>query len=93
MYLPMYLAKFRPLFFSNLLFPNTTKPSVYCLKSLSMKLFVSFLEVTDRGFREVKEEIHLQRDDFKEMFKRKVGELRSEIAEIRTILARMQETE
>ncbi len=61
----------------------------------------AMLDVTVRGFKEVKEEIakgfggvteeiRLQRDDFKEHFMREVSEIRSEIAEIKATLARMQ---
>ncbi len=42
------------------------------------------------GFGEVKEEIHLLRDDFRELFMHEVSELRSEIAEVKATLARMQ---
>jgi hypothetical protein len=48
------------------------------------------LKITERGFAEVKEEIHLLRDDFRELFMREVSELRSKIAEIKATLARMQ---
>ncbi len=58
----------------------------------------SLIKVTEKGFadmktgfREVKEEIHLVRDDFREMFMREVSDLRGEIAEIKATLARMQE--
>jgi acylphosphatase len=44
-----------------------------------------------RGFGEVKEEIHMLRDDFRELFMHEVSELRSEIAEVRATLARVQE--
>ena len=57
----------------------------------------SMLRVTEKGFtemkagfREVKEEIHLMRDDFREMFMHEVSELRGEIADIKATLARMQ---
>jgi acylphosphatase len=57
----------------------------------------SLLRVTEKGFtdmkagfREVKEEIHLMRDDFREMFMHEVSELRGEIADIKATLARMQ---
>lgn len=57
----------------------------------------SQLRVTEKGFtdmkagfREVKEEIHLMRDDFREMFMHEVSELRGEIADIKATLARMQ---
>ncbi len=43
-----------------------------------------------KGFSEVKEEIHLLRDDFRELFMHEVSELRGEIAEIKSTLARMQ---
>jgi acylphosphatase len=43
-----------------------------------------------QGFSEVKEEIHLLRDDFRELFMHEVSELRGEIAEIKSTLARMQ---
>jgi|SRR3972149_3658671 len=45
------------------------------------------------GFREIKEEIHLVRDDFREMFMHEVNKLRGEIAEIKATLARMQEAD
>jgi len=35
-------------------------------------------------------EVHLLRDDFRELFMREVNELRGEIAEIKATLARMQ---
>ena len=42
------------------------------------------------GFMEVKEEIHLLRDDFRELFMQEVKDLRGEIAKIKATLARMQ---
>ena len=42
------------------------------------------------GFMEVKEEVHLLRDDFRELFMQEVKDLRGEIAEIKATLARMQ---
>ncbi|CAD7769261.1 hypothetical protein FHEFKHOI_00571 [Candidatus Methanoperedenaceae archaeon GB50] len=42
------------------------------------------------GFMEVKEEVHLLRDDFRELFMEEVKDLRGEIAEIKATLARMQ---
>ncbi|MCZ7391805.1 MAG: acylphosphatase [Candidatus Methanoperedens sp.] len=48
------------------------------------------IKITETGFGEVKEEIHMLRDDFRELFMHEVGELRSEIAEIKATLARMQ---
>ncbi len=48
------------------------------------------MEITERGFADVKEEVHLLRDDFRELFMREVSELRSEIAEVKATLARMQ---
>lgn len=42
------------------------------------------------GFADVKEEIHMLRDDFRELFMHEVSELRSEIAEVKATLARMQ---
>jgi hypothetical protein len=42
------------------------------------------------GFMEIKEEIRSVRDDFREMFMHEVSELRSEIAELKSTLARMQ---
>ena len=42
------------------------------------------------GFLGVKEEIRLQRDDFRELFMHEVTELRSEITEIKATLAKMQ---
>ena len=57
----------------------------------------SLLEVTEKGFgdmrtgfADVKEEIHMLRDDFRELFMHEVSELRSEIAEVKATLARMQ---
>lgn len=50
----------------------------------------TLIEITEKGFREVKEEIHEQRDEFKEIFMHEVSELRSEIAEVKATLARMQ---
>lgn len=43
-----------------------------------------------QDFGEVKEEVHLLREDFRELFMREVSELRSEISEIKATLARMQ---
>lgn len=40
--------------------------------------------------KDIKNEIHLQRDDFKEVFLKEVSELHIEINEIRSTLARMQ---
>ncbi|KCZ72742.1 acylphosphatase [Candidatus Methanoperedens nitroreducens] len=58
----------------------------------------SLIKVTEKGFndmktgfREIKEEIHLVRDDFREMFMHEIRELRSEITEIKATLTRMQE--
>lgn len=42
------------------------------------------------GLTAVKEEIHMQRNDFKEVFMLEVRELRVEIAEVKCTLARMQ---
>ncbi len=57
----------------------------------------SLIKITEKGFTdmkigfmEVKEEIHSVRDDFREMFMHEVSELRGEIAEIKSTLARMQ---
>ncbi|MFU8766593.1 MAG: acylphosphatase [Candidatus Methanoperedens sp.] len=52
--------------------------------------FADVKEEIHKGFGEVKEEIHMLRDDFKELFMHEVSELRSEIAEIKATLARMQ---
>lgn len=52
--------------------------------------FAEVKEEMHRGFGEVKEEIHMQRDDFRELFMHEVSELRGEIAEIKATLARMQ---
>ena len=56
------------------------------------------IRITKNGFtemkgciREVKDEIHFMRDDFREKFKKDVDELRNEISEIKATLARMQE--
>ncbi len=49
--------------------------------------FSSFKVLRDK---DVKNEIHLQRDDFKEVFLREVNELHIEINEIKATLARMQ---
>ncbi|MFH0904801.1 MAG: acylphosphatase [Methanobacteriota archaeon] len=56
-----------------------------------------YIEITRNGFndvkneiKDVKNEIHLQRDDFKEVFLREVNELHIEINEIKATLARMQ---
>jgi acylphosphatase len=54
---------------------------------------IGFGEVKEgmaKGFGEVKEEIHLLRDDFRELFMHEVRELRSEVAEIKATLTRMQ---
>ncbi len=55
------------------------------------------IEITRNGFndvkneiKDVKNEIHLQRDDFKEVFLREVNELHIEINGIKATLARMQ---
>jgi hypothetical protein len=55
------------------------------------------IEITRNGFndvkneiKDVKNEIHLQRDDFKEVFLREVNELHIEINEIKATLSRMQ---
>ena len=48
------------------------------------------IEITRNGFNDVKNEIHLQRNDFKEVFLREVNELHIEINEIKATLARMQ---
>ncbi|MCX9024840.1 MAG: acylphosphatase [Candidatus Methanoperedens sp.] len=40
--------------------------------------------------KDVRNEIHMQRDDFKEVFMKEVSELHNEINEIRSTLARMQ---
>jgi acylphosphatase len=48
------------------------------------------IEITRNGFNDAKNEIHLQRDDFKEVFLREVNELHIEINEIKATLARMQ---
>jgi acylphosphatase len=56
------------------------------------------IRITENGFtemkgciREVKDEIHFMRDDFREKFKKDVDQLRNEISEIKATLARMQE--
>jgi len=49
------------------------------------------IEEMRKGFGELKEETHMLRDDFRELFMHEVSELRSEIAEVRATLARMQE--
>jgi len=54
------------------------------------KGFAEVKEEMKAGFTDVKEEIHMQRDDFRELFMREVSELRSEIAEVKAELARMQ---
>jgi len=54
------------------------------------KGFADLKEEMRTGFADVKEEIHMQRDDFREVFIHEVTELRSEIAEIKATLARMQ---
>jgi hypothetical protein len=53
------------------------------------------IKITETGFADVKEEmakeeIHMLRDDFRELFMHEVSELRSEIAEVKVTLARMQ---
>ena len=48
------------------------------------------IKITETGFADVKEEIHMLRDDFRELFMHEVSELRSEIAEVKATLARMQ---
>ncbi len=52
--------------------------------------FADIKEEMRAGFADVKEEIHMQRDDFRELFMHEVSELRSEIAEVKATLARMQ---
>jgi hypothetical protein len=42
------------------------------------------------GFASIKEEVHMQRDDFKEVFMKEVEGLHNEINEIRATLTRMQ---
>jgi len=42
------------------------------------------------GFAGIKKEVHMQRDDFKEVFMKEVEGLHNEINEIRATLARMQ---
>jgi acylphosphatase len=54
------------------------------------KGFADLKEEMRTGFADVKEEIHMQRDDFREVFMHELSELRGEIAEIKTTLARMQ---
>ncbi len=54
------------------------------------KGFAEVKEEMKAGFTDVKEEIHMQRDDFREVFMHEVSELRSEIAEVKATLARMQ---
>jgi len=54
------------------------------------KGFGEVKEEMQKGFGKVTEEIHMQRDDFKELFMHEVSELRGEIAEIKATLARMQ---
>ncbi len=54
------------------------------------KGFAEVKEEMKAGFTDVKEEIHMQRDDFREVFMHVVSELRSEIAEVKATLARMQ---
>ncbi len=54
------------------------------------KGFGEVKEEMQKGFEKVTEEIHMQRDDFKELFMHEVSELRSEIAEVKATLARMQ---
>ncbi|GFO96660.1 acylphosphatase [groundwater metagenome] len=52
--------------------------------------FADVKEEMHKGFGEVKEEIHMLRDDFRELFMHEVSELRSEIAEVKAALAKMQ---
>jgi acylphosphatase len=47
----------------------------------------------NRGFADLKEEVHMQRDDLKEMFLKEVSELHSEINDIRATLIRMQQAQ
>jgi len=47
----------------------------------------------NRGFADLKEEVHMQRDDLKEMFLKEVSELHSEINDIRATLFRMQQAQ
>lgn len=42
------------------------------------------------GFEEVTEEIHLLRDDFRELFMREVNELRGEIYALKETVARIE---
>ena len=48
------------------------------------------IDIARNGFKEIRNEIHMQRDDFKEVFMKEVSELHNEINEIRATLARMQ---
>ena len=48
------------------------------------------IKITRSGFEDLKNEIHMQRDDFKEVFIKEVDRLHSEINEIKATLARMQ---
>gem|GEM_PF-438961 len=57
------------------------------------KGFADLKEEIRAGFTDIKEEIHLQRNDFREVFMHEVSELRSEIAEIKATLVRMQAAE
>ncbi len=54
------------------------------------KGFADLKEEMAKSSADVKEEIHMLRDDFRELFMHEVGELRSEIAEVKAMLARMQ---
>jgi acylphosphatase len=60
------------------------------IKEGMAKGFGEVKEEMTKGFGEVKEEIRMLRDDFRELFMHEVSELRSEIAEIKATLARMQ---
>ncbi len=55
------------------------------------KGFGELKEEMRTGFKDVKGEVHLMRDDFRELFMHEVSELRNEIADIRATLVRMQE--
>ena len=48
------------------------------------------IKITRSGFEDLKNEIHMQRDDFKEVFIKEVDRLHSEINEIKATLACMQ---
>jgi acylphosphatase len=54
------------------------------------KGFADLKEEIAKSYADVKEEIHMLRDDFRELFMHEVSELRSEIAEVKAALARMQ---